>query len=41
MALLVKDWQVNGVYPFYSGTPFTIGGDNTALNQRGGSRPSI
>jgi len=35
---LVKNWQVNGVYQIYSGTPFTIGGDNTALNQRGGQQ---
>ena len=29
---------MNGVYSFYSGTPFTIGGDNTLLNQRGGTQ---
>jgi outer membrane receptor protein involved in Fe transport len=33
---VVRDWQVNGVFAAYSGTPFTINGDNTALNQRGG-----
>ena len=38
IALVVKDWQVNGVYSVFSGTPFTIGGDNTALNQRGGTQ---
>ena len=38
VAAIVRDWQVNGVYSFYSGTPFTIGGDNTALNQRGGTQ---
>jgi hypothetical protein len=38
VALIVKDWQLNGVYSFYSGTPFTIGGDNTELNQRGGTQ---
>jgi len=36
VAAVVRDWQVNGVYSFYSGTPFSIGGDNTELNQRGG-----
>jgi hypothetical protein len=36
VAAVVRDWQVNGVYSFYSGTPFSINGDNTALNQRGG-----
>jgi Carboxypeptidase regulatory-like domain/TonB dependent receptor-like, beta-barrel len=35
---IVQNWQVNGVYQFYSGNPFTIGGDNTALNQRGGQQ---
>jgi hypothetical protein len=38
LAALVQNWQVNGVYQFYSGTPFTIAGDNTALNQRGGQQ---
>ena len=38
VAMVVRDWQVNGVYSFYSGTPFTIGGDNTLLNQRGGTQ---
>jgi carboxypeptidase family protein len=38
LAALVQNWQVNGVYQFYSGTPFTIGGDNTALNQRAGQQ---
>ena len=38
VAMIVRDWQMNGVYSFYSGTPFTIGGDNTALNQRGGTQ---
>ena len=37
-ALVVKDWQVNGIFSAYSGLPFTIGGDNTALNQREGSQ---
>jgi len=38
VAMVIRDWQVNGVYSFYSGTPFTIGGDNTLLNQRGGTQ---
>ncbi len=38
VALVVRDWQLNGVFAAYSGTPFTIGGDNTALNQRGGTQ---
>jgi hypothetical protein len=38
VAMIVKDWQVNGIYSYYSGTPFTIGGNNTALNQRAGSQ---
>jgi hypothetical protein len=37
-AVVVRDWQLNGVFSAYSGTPFTIGGDNTALNQRGGTQ---
>lgn len=36
IAILARDWQINGIYSYYSGTPFTIGGNNTALNQRGG-----
>ncbi len=36
--MIVRDWQLNGVYSFYSGTPFTVGGDNTLLNQRGGTQ---
>jgi hypothetical protein len=36
VALVIRDWQLNGVYSFYSGTPFSINGDNTLLNQRGG-----
>jgi hypothetical protein len=29
---LVQDWQVNGVFSAYSGTPFQLGGTNNALN---------
>jgi hypothetical protein len=36
LGIIVKDWQVNGIFSAYSGLPFTIGGDNTALNQRQG-----
>ncbi len=28
-------WQLNGIYAWYSGTPFSIGGSNTALNCAG------
>jgi Carboxypeptidase regulatory-like domain/TonB dependent receptor len=38
LALVIKDWQVNGIFSAYSGLPFTVGGDNTALNQRQGSQ---
>jgi hypothetical protein len=36
LAAVVRNWQINGVFSAYSGLPFTIGGDNTALNQRQG-----
>ncbi len=29
---IVQNWQVNGIYAAYSGTPFSIGGSNPALN---------
>jgi hypothetical protein len=32
---LVKDWQLNGTYAAYTGTPFTVTASNTALDQRG------
>lgn len=35
---VLGDWQVNGVYSAFSGTPFGIGGDNTLLSQRAGSQ---
>ena len=38
MATIVQNWQVTGVFQAYSGLPFTIGGDNTALNQRAGQQ---
>ena len=36
LGILVKDWQINGIVSAFSGTPFSIAGNNTALNQRGG-----
>ena len=41
VAMVVRDWQLNGVYSFYSGTPFTIGGDNTRSTSVAARRPSI
>ena len=38
LAQIVKNWQVNGIASFLSGTPFTIGGDNGLLQQVGGSQ---
>jgi hypothetical protein len=40
IGLIVRDWQVNGVFSAYSGTPFTLsaGVDNNPLNQRGGTQ---
>ena len=38
VAYVVKDWQISGIFAAYSGKPFTIGGDNTALSQRQGSQ---
>jgi hypothetical protein len=32
LAQIVKNWQINGVGSAYSGTPFSIGGTNAALN---------
>ena len=29
---ILGGWQVNGIQANYSGTPFSIGGTNTALN---------
>jgi hypothetical protein len=34
-ARLIQGWQINGVVAAYSGTPFSIGGTNTALNCQG------
>lgn len=38
LGILIKDWQINGIFSAFSGTPFTIAGDNTALNQRAGQQ---
>ena len=35
LAQIVKDWQVNGIAAWYSGTPFSITGTNNALNCQG------
>jgi hypothetical protein len=32
---LLANWQLNGTFAAYSGTPFTITGSNTSLDQRG------
>jgi hypothetical protein len=32
LAQIVKNWQLNGILSAYSGTPFSIGGSNPALN---------
>jgi hypothetical protein len=29
---IVKNWQINGIGAYYSGTPFTINGSNPAVN---------
>jgi hypothetical protein len=38
VAALIKDWQINGIASWMSGTPFTIGGDNGLLQQSGGQQ---
>ena len=35
---LIKNWQINGIGSWVSGTPFTVGGDNGLLNQQGGQQ---
>jgi hypothetical protein len=37
-AMVVKNWQVNGIASWLSGTPFTVGGDNGLLQQVGGTQ---
>jgi outer membrane receptor protein involved in Fe transport len=36
VAQVIKNWQVNGIASWLSGTPFSIGGDNGLLQQVGG-----
>jgi hypothetical protein len=38
VGIVLRDWQINGVFSAFSGTPFTIAGDNTALGQRAGQQ---
>jgi hypothetical protein len=35
LAQIVKNWQINGIAAWYSGTPFSITGTNNALNCQG------
>ncbi len=35
LAQIVKNWQVNGIFAAYSGTPWSIPGTNSALNCQG------
>jgi outer membrane receptor protein involved in Fe transport len=36
VAQIVKNWQLNGIASWLSGTPFSVGGDNGLLEQVGG-----
>jgi outer membrane receptor protein involved in Fe transport len=36
LAQIVKNWQINGIGSWLSGTPFNVGGDNGLLQQVGG-----
>jgi outer membrane receptor protein involved in Fe transport len=36
MAQLIKNWQINGIGAWLSGTPFQVNGDNGLLQQQGG-----
>ena len=38
LAIAVKNWQLNGIGSWLSGTPFTIGGDNGLLQQVAGQQ---
>ncbi len=38
LAQIVKNWQINGIGSWLSGTPFTVGGDNGLLQQVGGTQ---
>ncbi len=35
LGAIVKDWQINGIFSAYSGTPFSVPGTNNALNCQG------
>jgi hypothetical protein len=35
LAAIVKNWQINGIFSAYSGTPFSVPGTNPALNCQG------
>jgi hypothetical protein len=35
LAAIVKNWQINGIFSAYSGTPFSVGGSNPAFNCQG------
>jgi hypothetical protein len=41
VALVVRDWQVNGIFSTFSGTPFSIGGNNPQLLAPGAGFVSI
>ena len=36
LPMLIKNWQINGIGSWLSGTPFSVGGDNGLLQQQGG-----
>ena len=37
-AQVIKNWQINGIGSWLSGTPFTVNGDNGLLQQQGGTQ---
>jgi hypothetical protein len=41
LAYVVKDWQINGIFSSFSGTPFTIGGNNPQLLAPGAGAVTI
>jgi outer membrane receptor protein involved in Fe transport len=41
LAYVVKDWQINGIGYWLSGTPFSVGGDNGLLQQVGGFQSAM
>ncbi len=38
LAQVIKNWQINGIASWMSGTPFTVGGDNGLLQQVAGTQ---